>query len=188
MPIRTLDLSSALLVIDFQEGTRRYTGSLGPEAYGAAARLAAAFRNLARPVVLVRMQGGRGGRSDVAPEGSAYSFSPEAQAFVPELGQQASDIVITRSSWGAFTGTDLQQRIVDLGITQVVICGTAASIGVESTVRQAYELGFNVTIASDATTDFNVDAMKNSIERIFPILAEVGLSKDIIRALESQSG
>jgi nicotinamidase-related amidase len=34
-----------------------------------------------------------------------------------------------------------------LNVTQVVITGVATSIGVEATARQAYELGYNVTLA-----------------------------------------
>ncbi|WP_080803507.1 isochorismatase family protein [Agrobacterium tumefaciens] len=38
--------------------------------------------------------------------------------------------------WGAFSGSDLQTLLLSRGVTQVVLCGTAASVGVESTARQ----------------------------------------------------
>ncbi len=71
---------------------------------------------------------------------------------------------------------ELQKR----GITQVVICGIATSIGVESTARQAYELGYNVTLATDAMTDLNIDTHNNSVKLIFPRLGETGSTEAIV--------
>jgi len=74
-----------------------------------------------------------------------------------------------------------------LGVTQVVIAGIATSIGVESTARYAYELGFNVTLAVDAMTDMNLDAHINSVTRIFPRLGETGTTQEIIDLLDKAS-
>jgi nicotinamidase-related amidase len=68
-----------------------------------------------------------------------------------------------------------------------VIAGVATSIGVESTARYAYELGFNVTLAIDAMTDLNPDAHANSVTRIFPRLGETGATEEIIASLEKRS-
>jgi nicotinamidase-related amidase len=80
--------------------------------------------------------------------------------------------------------TDLEHHLKSTGITQVVIAGISTSIGVESTARQAYELGFNVTLAVDAMTDTNPDAHVNSITRIFPRLGETGTVQEIIGLLD----
>ena len=94
---------------------------------------------------------------------------------------------MTKRTWGAFTNADLQQHLKKLGVTQVVIAGVATSIGVESTARQAYELGFNVTLAVDAMTDMSPEAHLNSITRIFPRLGETGTAGEIIDLLEKRS-
>jgi len=60
---------------------------------------------------------------------------------------------VTKRTWGAFTNTDLYEHLTELGVTQAVIAGISTSAGVESTARQAHELGFNVTLSIDATTD-----------------------------------
>jgi nicotinamidase-related amidase len=65
------------------------------------------------------------------------------------------------------------------------VCGVATSIGVESTARFAYELGFNVTLAVDAMADLNADAHINSITRMFPRLGETGTTEEIITLLDS---
>jgi nicotinamidase-related amidase len=68
-----------------------------------------------------------------------------------------------------------------------VLCGVATSIGVVSTARHAYELGFNVTLAVDAMTDMNADAHANSLARIFPKLGETGATQEIIDLLDSRA-
>jgi nicotinamidase-related amidase len=71
-----------------------------------------------------------------------------------------------------------------LGVTQVVISGVATGTGVEATARQAYELGFNVTLAVDAMTDTRQEAHDYSISKVFPRLGETGSTDDIIALLE----
>jgi nicotinamidase-related amidase len=59
----------------------------------------------------------------------------------------------------------------------------ATSIGVESTARQAHELGYNVTLAIDAMTDRSREAQENSVTRIFPRLGETGTTAEIVALL-----
>jgi nicotinamidase-related amidase len=65
-----------------------------------------------------------------------------------------------------------------------VMAGVATSIGVESTARQAYELGFNVTLAVDAMTDLSAETHHNAITRIFPRLGETGTTAEIVALLD----
>jgi len=66
----------------------------------------------------------------------------------------------------------------------VVISGVATGTGVESTARQAYEAGFNVTLAVDAMTDARLSAHDYSIANVFPRLGETGSTQAIIDLLE----
>jgi nicotinamidase-related amidase len=107
--------------------------------------------------------------------------------FLPELDQQPGDIVVTKRTWGAFAGTDLEDRLKALGVTQVVVTGVATGTGVEATARQAYEAGFNVTLALDAMTDTRPEAHDYSIRNVFPRLGETGTSQEIIDFLPTRS-
>lgn len=64
------------------------------------------------------------------------------------------------------------------------IVTVATSNGVEVTARQAYELGFNVTLATDAMTDMQTDAHNYSATRVFPKIGETGPTQEIINLLE----
>lgn len=93
---------------------------------------------------------------------------------------------MTKRTWGAFTGTGLNEHLRSLGVTEVVIAGIATSAGVESTARQAHELGYNVALAVDAMTDRSAEAHTNSVTRIFPRLGETGVTQEIIALLDKR--
>jgi len=106
---------------------------------------------------------------------------------VPELDRQPGDHAVTKRTWGAFTNTDLEHYLKEAGATQVVIAGVATGIGVESTARHAYELGFNVALAIDAMTDLSAEAHDRSVRLIFPRLGETGASQQIVDILLGSS-
>lgn len=54
--------------------------------------------------------------------------------------------------------------------------------------RQAYEQGFNVTLAIDAMTDIREEAHQYSIRNVFPRVGETGSTKEIISLLERLLG
>ena len=93
---------------------------------------------------------------------------------------------MTKRTWGAFTNTGLDEHLKKLGVTQVVILGVATSIGVESTARQAHELGFHVALAVDAMTDLRLDAHDHTVTRIFPRLGENGTTHEILELLRKR--
>jgi nicotinamidase-related amidase len=178
----TLDAKTALLVVDLQKGivglpaAHPIAGVLANTAH-----LAEAFRRRGLPVVLINVDGGAPGRT--AQSFAMRDLPADWTDLVPELGQKASDHLVTKRTWGAFTNTDLEHYLKQQGVTQVVVTGVATSMGVESTARHAHELGFNVTLATDAMTDLNIDAHDRSIKLIFPRLGELGTSQEIASAL-----
>ena len=186
MALTTLDQKTALIVIDLQKGIVAFpTARPTVDVVKQASALADAFRRHGLPVVLVNVDGGAPGRSE---QTRNMGELPAGWAdLVPELNQQATDHTVTKRTWGAFTNTDLEKHLKKLGITQVVIVGVATSFGVESTARNAHELGFNVTLAVDAMTDMSADAHTNSITRIFPRLGETGTTQEIIDLLDSRA-
>ena len=184
MTVTTLDAKPALLVIDLQKGIVGFpTAHPIGEVIANAVELLDAFRRRGLPVVLVNVAGGAPGRT--AQPGMRGALPPDWAELIPELDRQPSDHVVTKLTWGAFTHTDLESYLRQAGVTQVVMAGVATSIGVESTARYAYELGFNVAIAVDAMTDLSIDAHDNSIQRIFPRLGETGTTKEIVALVRS---
>ncbi|MDI7775724.1 isochorismatase family protein [Asticcacaulis sp. EMRT-3] len=183
MTVTTLDAQTALIVVDLQKGITAYpTAHPIAGVIEKAAQLTEAFRRKGLPVVLVNVTGGAPGRSETPRP--PRDFPADFADLVPELNPQASDHLVTKRTWGAFTGTGLGDILAKAGVTQVVICGVATSIGVESTARFAHEAGLNVTLASDAMTDMQAEAHQNSVARIFPRLGETGTVAEILALLE----
>jgi len=182
MSLSTLDPKTALIVIDLQNGIVSLP-LVHPvtEVVSNARALADAFRSHALPVVLVNVAGVAPGRTEEPRR--MISFPAEWTDLLPELNQQPTDHTITKYTPGAFPKTGLEEHLRALGVTQVVLAGIATSIGVESTARQAYEIGFHVTLASDAMTDVNMDSHHYSLNKIFPRLGETGSTQEILNLL-----
>lgn len=189
MPVTKIDAGTALVLIDVQNATvgAPCVPHSGSDVVTRSALLADAFREHGATVVLVRVTqaedhaDGTPGRKD-AP--SYIGTMPAGwDEIVEDLKGHPGDILVTKRNWGAFYGTDLDLQLRRRGITQVVLAGIATSIGVESTARNAHELGYHVTLATDAMSDMHPEAHRNSIERIFPLLGECGTSAEIIEVL-----
>jgi len=186
MPLTMLDPNTALIVIDLQKGIAG--GSFLHPIYEVVDRTRAlidAFRAKNLPVVLVNVAGRAPGRTEQGPR-SSPTFAEGWTDLLPQLDRQPSDLVVTKRSWGAFATTDLEVQLKARGVTHVVVTGVATSVGVEATARQAYEQGFNVTLAIDAMTDMREEAHEYSIRNVFPRLGETGSTHEIIALLEKR--
>ena len=182
MAFTTFDPNTALVVIDMQKGIVGLPCAHPMDGViRHVAELARAFRRHRMPVILVNVTGGAPGRCEL-PKRTGELPADWAE-LIPELDRQPSDHMVSKRTWGAFMHTDLHEHLQKLGATQVVLAGVATSIGVESTARQAFELGYNVSLATDAMTDMNGDAHDNSVARIFPRLGESGSTADAIDLL-----
>jgi nicotinamidase-related amidase len=184
MPLTQLDPVAALIVIDLQKGIVGLAHS-SAEIIDRSAQLARAFRQRNLPVILVNVIGAPAGRTDSGPRN--FAFPPDFADLVPALDQQSSDILISKQCTGAFTGTTLDQALRNRGVTQVFITGISTSVGVESTARTAYDLGYNVVLVTDAMTDRDPDAHLNRIEKFFPRIAETCLTADALALLQQTS-
>ena len=183
MTATILDPKTALIVVDLQKGiVPRPSEPPMDSVVKHAVALAEAFRGQGLPVVLVNVAGGAPGRTE-QPR-AAMQLPAGWTDLIPELNRQPQDHVVTKRTPGAFTNTDLEAHLRRLGVTQVVVVGVATSNGVEVTARQAYELGFNVTLATDAMTDGRADAHAYSVTRVFPRIGETGTTQEITGLLE----
>jgi nicotinamidase-related amidase len=187
MPLTLLDLDTALIVIDLQKGI--VSGNFIHPIADIVDRTRAlidVFRAKDLPVVLINVAGRASGRTEQRPRTSQI-FAEGWADLLPQLDRQPSDIALTKRSWGAFATTDLEAQLKSRGVTHVVVTGRSTSVGVEATARQAYEQGFNVTLALDAMTDSREEGHEYSIQNVFPRIGETGATHEIIALLEKRS-
>ncbi len=183
MTATTLDPKTALVVIDLQNGIVALPLAHQPgPVVEQSVKLLDAFRAKKLPVVLVNVAGMAPGRNEQPHSGG--ELPADWADLIPELKQQPSDLLVTKRSWCAFTGTDLDARLKAAGVTQIVLCGIATSIGVESTARVAHALGYNVTLVRDAMADLKAEAHEHSFKVIFPRLGETTTTQEVIALLD----
>jgi nicotinamidase-related amidase len=177
----TLDpKTSAIVLIDLQQGilARQTAPRPAAEILATGKALAQRFRAATAPVVLVRVNFAADyadappGKVDepmaLPPGGFPAHFSPLADGLA-----EPSDVLIVKHQWGAFTGTELDLQLRRRGVDTIVLGGIATNIGVESTARHAWELGYNVVIVRDACASSSAEAHEFAMKTIFPRISRV---------------
>lgn len=105
--------------------------------------LLAAWRSVGAPVIHVQDYS-----TDPA---SPYHESQPTHAFPEATGPVERETVIAKRTSSAFASSNLEQHLRDAGLSQLAICGVHTNKCVESTVRAASDLGFDVSLVADAT-------------------------------------
>ena len=181
MALTQLDDKAALIVIDLQKGIAGSLENSG-EVVRRSAELARAFRAKGLSVVLVNVAGRAPGRTEAGiPKG--MTFTPDWTELVPELEQQPGDLRVTKHSLGAFLGTNLNALLQERGVTQVFFTGISTGVGVESSARSAYDLGYNVVFVVDAMADRDPEVHRHSVAKVFPRLGETETTEGVLNAL-----
>ncbi|MDF5721040.1 MAG: isochorismatase family protein [Rhizonema sp. PD37] len=180
--------TTSLVLIDLQPGT--LGGQLAP--YSAndivkrCASLAASFRAQKALVAYLRvdLQDMQHLPTDSSTDNPNASPPPiSASKLVPECGYQESDFLITKRQWGAFYGTELDQQLRRRGIKTIVLAGLHTNVGVESTARAAFDMGYEVVFAEDAMSSFNTEMHRFAVQHIFGLMGRVRQSSEIVEAL-----
>ena len=190
IPLKLDAATTALVLIDLQQGILAYAKAPydGAAVLAQAAALAAAFRAATAPVVLVKVgfsaDGGDMLKAIVDAPNPPGAPPANWMADTAELPPQPGDIHIVKRQWGAFHGTELDLQLRRRGIRTIVLAGIATAIGVESTARFAWELGYDIVFAEDATSGPDAAMHANSFEKVFPRLGRVRKTADVLAAIE----
>ena len=139
-------MAQALVLVDIQNdyfpgGAMALSGS---EAAGAqAARLLEAFRQARLPVVHIQHLSLRPGATFFLPGTAGASIS----ACVAPL---PGETVFQKHAPNSFRETPLLDHLRGLGATRLTVAGMMTHMCIDATVRAAFDLGFEVTLAGDA--------------------------------------
>src|SRR5712672_2291328 len=172
--------TTALVLIDLQKGIMRHELKPYPadRVTKAGSTLADTFRKAGAPVVLVNVGFAKDFKDALrqpvdqpfaAPPGG---FSENFSELIDGLAKPG-DILVTKRQWGAFHGTELDLQLRRRGIKTIVLAGVATHMGVESTARQAWELGYELLLVSDATTSLAIEPHVMSMRHVFPRISRV---------------
>jgi nicotinamidase-related amidase len=107
-----------------------------------------------------------------------------AELIHPAIAPQPSDIVVTKRRISAFTGSDLELILRSQGIRHLVLGGVATSGVVLSTVREAADKDYILTVLSDCCAEGDEEVQKVLLSKVFPRQADVVTAEEWITALE----
>jgi nicotinamidase-related amidase len=120
----------------------------------------------------------RVGTFPVNGKGSEFAdgFEPRPGEFVPT----------GRTGGSALAGSNLDVYLRANRINDILVCGFALHVCVESTLRAAHDLGYNVWLVEDASSAFTADQRRHVLEEIVHHYGERITTADISRALSSK--
>ena len=99
---------------------------------------------------------------------------------VPAIAPEGDEIVVTKTTDSALTGTNLRLVLANLGITHVVCCGIFTDQCVASTVRSLADESFDVIVAEDACAAGTMDLHDRELEIMNMIYCSVMSSDEVI--------
>ena len=107
--------------------------------------------------------------------------SDKAQ-IVPQLAPQDGDVVLTHQRVGGFSASQLDVILRSRGVDTVLFAGVATNASVESTARQASDLGYRTIIVADACSAADPGAHAAAVASL-GLLGEITTTAEAVQAL-----
>ncbi|MGN6640684.1 MAG: cysteine hydrolase family protein [Mucilaginibacter sp.] len=138
-------------------------------------------RGINIPVIYV-VVGFRQGAPEVSANNRTFSAAKERFANAdmneflkvhPALAPKAGEVIVIKRRVSAFAGSDFDVVVRAMGIQHLILTGIATSGAVLSTLREASDKDFRLTVLSDCCTDGDEEVQRVLMTKIFPRQADV---------------
>ena len=177
--------NTALLVMDMQAGI---VGMLpnGTDLLPKVAQAIASARENKIPVIYVTV-GFRQGAPEVSMNNKGVAAVKERLAAVnmdeftkvhPDLAPQDGELTVMKRRLSAFSGSDLELVLRALGIQHIILTGISTSGVVLSTLREATDKDYRLTVLADCCADGDEEVHRVLTTKIFPRHADVLMVDD----------
>jgi nicotinamidase-related amidase len=98
--------------------------------------------------------------------GIAQPWTSQEAEIIPEVAPIGDEMVFSKSTSGAFTGTSIDRVLTWMGIQTVVVMGVVTNGCVEMTARVAADLGYQVVLVGDACAAHTPFLHENALRRM----------------------
>lgn len=109
--------------------------------------------------------------------------SKEAE-FLPEIAPVGDEIVINKTASGVFSSTNLHFVLNNMGIRSLYLAGVYTNECVETTARDACDLGYFVTLVDDACATVTPELHQASIDTLRDRYARVIKTSEAVAEIE----
>ncbi|HVA52898.1 MAG TPA: isochorismatase family cysteine hydrolase [Acidimicrobiales bacterium] len=174
-------MNQAFLVMDMQSGIVERLGDRSAPLIGSIIFALEAAHRTSVQVIFVRVAF-RDGAPEISPRNKSFSALANLHSMSeggtatqvhPDLVVAPGDVLVTKRRVSAFSGSDLDVVLRAKSIDSLVLCGIATSGVVLSTLRQAADLDFAISVLSDACADADEEVHRVLMEKVFPRQANV---------------
>lgn len=171
---------TALLIMDVQEGilARREN----KDAYLAKVKAAVNKAHEKKIPVIFVVVGFRPGVPEVSERNKMFSALKQMSNSMinpqPVITPEDDDVVVTKRRVSAFSGSDLEVILRAKNIEHLVLSGIATSGVVLSTVREASDKDYKLTVLSDLCLDADPEVQNVLLTKVFPRQATVITSEE----------
>jgi nicotinamidase-related amidase len=127
------------------------------------------------------------GHPEISARNKSFSAAKEAMRMVagepatqpvPQLLRGRGEVIVTKKRVSAFTGSDLELVLRAHDVTTLALAGIATSGVVLSTVREAADRDYHLTVLEDLCRDGDEEVHHVLTRKVFPRQAEVISSAD----------
>ncbi len=112
----------------------------------------------------------------------------DGSRLVDELKPHASDYVLVKKRRNAFHQTELDFHLRARNITTVAIGGVATDLGVENTVRDAWDRDYNTIVLPDICVSAPASAHDYAIANVFPRMARIMTTEQLVLEMDKCKG
>jgi nicotinamidase-related amidase len=86
---------------------------------------------------------------------------------MPEIRRLAGqNEVVEKNTYSAFENTGLQERLVEMGVKEVIVTGVMTNLCCETTAREAFVKGFRVFFSTDATATLDLELHEATLKNL----------------------
>jgi biuret amidohydrolase len=80
-----------------------------------------------------------------------------------EIAPEPGDVVIDKTTFGAFNGSDIDATLRATGIDTLLVTGVSTNLCVETTARDAADRGYGVILIDECTADYDAQAQEAAL-------------------------
>ena len=90
----------------------------------------------------------------------------EGAQFIEALSPQADELEIRKHRYSAFTANNLDLLLRARDIRTIIVTGVSTNVGVETTFRGGFELGYAVVVPPETGASWNEDLHEAALENV----------------------